>query len=96
MFVKGQSGNPKGRPPVPEIEALRQAIRAVQQKKGKTLLQHAIEESYKDNKLLVAILRKILPDLQSVSGKIGLGGELIINVVKFKDKRPSARDKPAK
>lgn len=74
-FVKGVAANPNGRPkgsPNKRPELLN-AIKYVQGKKGKKLLVHAIEQAYEDNTVLVAVLRKLIPDLKAVelTGKDG-------------------------
>ena|SRR3990167_6740591 len=63
-FIKGYdpNRNNKGRPPKPEAEMLREALEYWHKKKGKHLIEHAIELAYSDNDVLIAILKKILPD----------------------------------
>jgi hypothetical protein len=65
-FQKGRSGNPKGRPPKPETEELRKAIKLVEGRKKKKFLIHIVEEAYEDNKLAAAILKKLVPDLKYI------------------------------
>lgn len=75
-FKKGNSGNPAGRPKAPEIEQLRLAIEQVQKKKGKDLLTHFVEMAYEDTKVLVALGKKIVPDLSA--SDLNLKGELTV------------------
>lgn len=77
-FKKGVVTNPNGRPKKPEIEQLRKAIAKVQKDKDLTLLEHFVEQSYKDNKVLIALIKKFCPDLSNVSGDIGGGFKLVI------------------
>lgn len=84
-FKKGQSGNPKGRKkgiPNKRTELL-SAIKYVQGtknpetgKKRKKLLVHAVEQAYGDKTVLIALLKKLIPDMREldveVSGVIGL------------------------
>lgn len=74
-FKKGQSGNPNGRKKgVPNKRTeLMNAIKYVQgtkdpntKKKRKKLLVHAIEKAYEDNTVLIALLRKLIPDMKEV------------------------------
>lgn len=58
----GQSGNPKGPPLKPEAIILREALVAAKNKKGKHLIEHAVELAYDNHDIMIAILKKILPD----------------------------------
>lgn len=74
-FKKGEINNPGGRKkgvPNKRTELLN-AITYVQGKEGKKLLVHAVEQAYQDNSLLIAILKKLIPDLKAVevTGKDG-------------------------
>lgn len=68
VFKKGKISNPKGRPRgVPNKKTeLMNAIKYVQGKKGKKLLVHAVEQAYEDKAVLVALLKKLIPDLKMV------------------------------
>ena len=78
----GESGNLKGRPPVPEIEELRQAIRIARKKRGnRSILVHFVERAYTNDQVLIALAKKLIPD--KISGKFegeGLGDTKIIIV----------------
>ncbi|MFA6358593.1 MAG: hypothetical protein WCY09_08060 [Candidatus Omnitrophota bacterium] len=60
----GHTNNPNGRPPAGEafVEQLRNAIKTVEKDKGKSLMQHAIERAYVEDTVLIAILRKLIPE----------------------------------
>jgi hypothetical protein len=59
---KGISGNPNGRPPVPEIKEFREALDRAKKTHNKSLLDHFVERAYKSDVVLVAASKKILPD----------------------------------
>ena len=70
MWRKGQSGNPKGKPKSDFRKMMDAALTAESKAKGISLIRHAVKQAYKDNAVLVAILRKVLPDLKAVDAKI--------------------------
>jgi hypothetical protein len=70
--VKGKTNNPHGRPPAGEafVEQLRAAVSDVAKEKGKTLMRHAVERAYIEDTVLIALLRKLLPDLNETDMNI--------------------------
>ena len=76
---KGQSGNPDGRPkgPKSELAKLREAVREVEArrinsgiKEGARLYEHFVRQAFKDNAVLNALLKKLVPDLKQIDGSI--------------------------
>lgn len=76
---KGQSGNPDGRPkgPKSELAKLREAVREVESrrlnsgiKEGAKLYEHFVMQAFKDNAVLNALLKKLVPDLKQIDGTI--------------------------
>jgi len=78
QFVKGNKAG-KGRPPKPEIEELRKAIKAVEKRKGKKLLEHFVERAYKNDSALVALVKKLVPD--KTQADLDLRGDLSVTVI---------------
>lgn len=70
LWKKGQSGNPKGRPPKPEIENLRIAIATVEKKKKKKLLVHYVEQAFEDNPTLQHLVGRLLPALKAIEAEV--------------------------
>ena len=83
-WKKGVSDNPKGRPTgTTRTNLLMDAIAKVEKQKGKKkFLIHAVEQAYTDTKVLVAILKKIIPDLKAVEITGQEGGTINITVTK--------------
>lgn len=69
-FKKGQVANPKGRTKGAKNKTQRSellaAIGRVENKKKKKLFTHAVEQAWEDNKLLAAILKKLVPDQKTM------------------------------
>jgi len=63
--IKGKTNNPNGRPRAGEafVEQLKSALIIVEGVKKKTLMQHAIERAFLEDTVLIALLRKLIPDL---------------------------------
>lgn len=80
---KGRTNNPNGRPKGGNafVEQLREALDKVAKAKGKTLIQHAVEQSYVDNVVMIALLKKLLPDQIGLSNADG--SPLSIQIVKY-------------
>lgn len=69
---KGEVRNPNGRPRVPEVELVRQAIAETEIDKKKSLWKHLVEQAYEDNAVLIALTRKFVPDQITVESKTNL------------------------
>jgi hypothetical protein len=82
-FKKGQSGNPRGRPETPERDALRLAIIAVSKEKKQDFYEMAVKRAYRDTKMCIAILNKLIPDLRS--DQITMPEGLTVKIVRYSD-----------
>lgn len=65
QYPKGVSGNPSGKRIHSWRNELEDAIRIVEKKKRKKFMVYAVEKAYTDNHVLVAVLKKLLPDLKT-------------------------------
>ena len=65
----GQSGNPLGRQKNSAKDELDRSIRRVQDKKNKKLLDHFVERAYEDNTVLIAVIKKLVPDIKFIESE---------------------------
>jgi len=67
-YKKGQSGNLKGRPKGSKtkfsLAELKQAIGEVEKKQRLCFFEHVVIRAYKSDRVLVSLLRKLIPDAQ--------------------------------
>ena len=77
-WVKGVSGNPKGRPQKAEIDKLRQALEYGESKHGKDIFYHAIDRAWVNDQVLIALLKKLVPDMVKGEGFSPEGTKIII------------------
>lgn len=63
VWKKGQSGNPKGRAHENEFaELFKEALIVVEEEKKESIMQRAVRRAYVNDKVLIEVLRKIVPD----------------------------------
>lgn len=63
MFAKNNRANPHGRPLLPEVEKLRQAIAEVEVEKKISLYKFVVERALQSDMILATILKKFIPDM---------------------------------
>jgi len=90
-FKKGETTNPVGRPKgsVNKRTELMNALKRVEKKKRKTIWAHFIEEAYKDRGVLIALMKKLVPDMKFIEGDIGLVIKAVELIFKDADENQS-------
>lgn len=84
-WKKGQSGNPKGRAPGrTQAEELILALNRQAKKKKKPWLDHVAQQFYEDNKVMVAVLKKIIADKHHVDSDVKAELNVIIKKYGYK------------
>ena len=77
----GVSGNPNGRPKgsrnVFSLTELKEAIAKVEKDKKKSFLEYAVERAYEEDKVLIALLSRLLPQVQEESDEEETAGHEI-------------------
>ncbi len=71
-FKKGQSGNPSGmkKGTVDFISQLKSELKNVEKEKGTSLIKFAIQKAYTNPQVLIALLKKIIPDMTQSDIKV--------------------------
>jgi len=89
-FDENRNPSPPGRrPKMPrrgekgsEIDMLRRAMKkAAANHSGTTLLDRFVEEGYNDNKVLIAVIKKILPDISAKDINVDHNGKVVIEYI---------------
>jgi len=67
----GHTNNPNGRPRAGSafLDQLKEALKKVEKEKGKTLMRHMVERAFLEDTVMVALAKKLLPDLKEVDNK---------------------------
>ena len=65
-FLRGHSGNPLGNTKNRGIEDMLEAIRRAEKSKGENFWDHVIDRAYKDDRVMIEVLRKLVPDRKAV------------------------------
>jgi hypothetical protein len=73
QFTKGNPGKPKGAKSVFTIEILQEAVRTVEKEKRKSLFEHFVRQAFKDKQVLVALMKKFIPDRKQTEIEPGEG-----------------------
>ena len=64
-FKKGESGNMKGRPKGSRnrlTKELEEALREIEEGQGTTLFKHFAKRAFKNDRVLIAFVKKFIPD----------------------------------
>lgn len=85
-WKKGQSGNPFGRQKGirSEAEKLRQAVKKVEKERGVDFYQHFCERALEDNHILIALMKKLVPDMKQIDSEVNMNRNLGVIVLPAK------------
>lgn len=87
------SPNPTGRPldGTTQLDHLLTAVRKVESKVNKNLLEHFVERAFITDKVLIAVIKKLIPDLQSIAVTPDFNQEMSDDIAKDIQKKLSER-----
>jgi hypothetical protein len=87
-FKKGQSGNTKGRPKkgLAAMDDLTRAIARCEKKEERLpLMEHYVDRAYNNDGLLIALMKKILPDLKQTEIDATISADVNLRLKKLPD-----------
>jgi hypothetical protein len=74
-WQKGQSGNPGGRKKNDARERLEKALKKEAEARGIDFLEHIAKTAFEDTVMAKEVLKKLIPDLKAVEGRLSLKSE---------------------
>lgn len=84
-WIKGQSGNPRGRPKNLFIDELKECLRNVEEEKKDLFLKHYVRRAFEKDIITIDLARKLVPDLmqQEITNDVSITGvELLDDFIK--------------
>ena len=78
-----------GRNQYPELEELRVALAKAHTQKGLSILEHFVKRAYKNDRVLVAVMKKLMADKTYIDAETKTEGKIEIIIKDYKDEDKS-------
>ncbi len=69
--------------------ALMEALGTVEKQKGKKFLEHFIEQAFTNDRIAVSLAAKLVPDLKSIEGTLGVQPQTLADIAAIMRQRIS-------